>query len=145
MELKRPFKGDDGKTRVGIMHTGTHPEQNFSGKMVARGIADGWLSIVRGILVLHADPEDLTYKILRGPGRHCLHCGAVIENDPKGNSAREHMAKEHPGLASPDPQWPHGYKVVDGYECVLAAAQHEKFNFHAVRERKRAPAPKAEV
>lgn len=55
---------------VEIQHTGTTPNQNFSDTLVLAGLREGWLSIADGVLTLRGKPEDLTYKILRTPGKY---------------------------------------------------------------------------
>jgi hypothetical protein len=113
---------------VEVKHTGTHAEQNFSHRIVAAGLAEGWISLGRGTLTLHAPAEDLLYAILRMPGRYCLHCDHYLADDgDRGVKLREHVSRAHAGAVSPDPATPAGYVWLTYYECRLDAAQHAKF------------------
>lgn len=143
MLLKRIYKMPDGWVKktdehgnctnqppldyISVGHTGTHAEQNFSVNFVADGMAQGWLSISGDTLTLHAVPEDLHYRILRRPGRYCLHCAAQLPDDEKGLLARLHVSTEHPGIASPDPSNPAGYEKLNHFECVLDEKQHVRY------------------
>ncbi len=109
---------------VSIGHTGTTPEQNFSDHFVAGAIKEGWLSIGAGKIVLHVHPEDLVYRIVRTPGFYCCHCGAGAASQV---DARAHVVGAHAGKKSPDANNPAGYRRLNGYECVLEAAQHKKW------------------
>lgn len=123
MELKRINK--DGKLdHIQVNHTGTHPEQTFSTQMVDQGMAEGWISVVKGELVLHAKPEDLHYAILNGPGFYCCHDGS---KHATGKDAQNYTAKKFAGKPSPDANNPAGYRKLNGYELRLNAAQHAKF------------------
>jgi hypothetical protein len=53
-----------------VKHTGTHPAQHFSTGLVAAGLAEGWMTIGPGKLILHGKPEDLVYTITRVPGEY---------------------------------------------------------------------------
>jgi len=82
---------------IEIKHTGTTPDQHFSDRLVAKGLAEGWVTIHDRVLTLHATPEDLRYAILRVPGKY--------------------LAKTAPS----------GYEVIHYYDCLLDRAQHERF------------------
>lgn len=110
---------------VAIVHTGVDQKQNFSRRLIDAGVAEGWVTLSRGMITLHTEEADLAYTILHMPGRYCLHCEQHFPTDPTGSESRRHLAVTHPGAESPDAQWPHGYKVLEGYECLLDAAQHE--------------------
>lgn len=123
-----------------IQHTGVQAEQNFSQKMIEAGQAAGFLTISKGELIIHAKPEDLTYKILRGPGYYCCHCGEAIvdanlfvkgdDGEPTDRTiGMVHVEEVHGGKESPDSNNPSGYRRVNGVECVLDKEQHKKFNF----------------
>lgn len=131
MLLKRIYDHADAKapklSHIELKHTGTHAEQNFSRRLVEGAVAEGWMTLSKGKIILHAKPEDLTYTIKRAPGHYCLHCNAKIESDGLGAEARQHVASQHAGEKSPDPAWPHGYLVTNAYECVLEEGQHRKF------------------
>lgn len=131
MELKRINK--DGKfDHIQVNHTGISPEQNFPEDMVLSGLNEGWVSITGSKLILHAEPEDLEYEILRTPGRYCLHCGERLPSEKRGAAnqgamAREHVAKHHKGVPSPDSSNPSGYVWLRNYELRLNSSQHDKF------------------
>jgi hypothetical protein len=83
MMLKRIFKKDtDGSLvvsdsgpildHVQCWHTGVRPEQNFSDRLVKSAIAEGWMTLSKGKLILHCKPQDLEYTINRTPGRYDL-------------------------------------------------------------------------
>ncbi len=143
MELKRHFqrdatgeliRGSDGQPALAfieVRHTGTHPEQNFSTRLVEGGQAEGWIEIDGDELTLLAQPEDLHYTIRRRPGRYCLHCGEKLPDDdggPKpGALARQHVAEKHAGQPSPDPAQPAGYFRTNAWECILDLEQHDRF------------------
>lgn len=142
MLLKRIFDHDaDGKpttvSHLEVKHTGTHAEQNFSERLVNSGVAEGWITLGGGKLTIKAEPENLVYTILRGPGHYCCHCGQpitdaalLVDREPSGARIPRglvHVIEAHGQAKSPDPSNPSGYRKVNGYECVLDAAQHEKF------------------
>jgi len=112
---------------LSLKHTGTNPEQNFSRRMVDAGLQEGWLSMARGTLTLHTTEDDLAYTILKTPGTYCCHCDMRLDDDPSGASNRQHVEREHPGEASPDPANPAWYRVTNAYECVLDEAQHARW------------------
>jgi hypothetical protein len=154
MELKRHYEKDaDGKpvrvSHVSVVHTGTTPQQNFSGRLVDAGLADGWLAISGTRLTIKTDGEPLGYTIVHPPGVYCCHDGKPIAlsqrarderlRDPThaklaASEARAYLEKHgFAGKASPDPQNPSGYRVADHYECVLDADQHAQFNVQAMK------------
>jgi hypothetical protein len=135
-----------------INHTGTKPEQNFSEGLVQAGITEGFATVSRGELVLHAEPEDLVYEIIRGPGHYCCHCGEPIPDanaflkDENGEETDQtvgmlHVAEVHGGEKSPDPNNPSGYMRLNGYQCRLSDKLHKKYNFE-LWQRKRMEGPK---
>jgi len=131
MLLKRIYDTSDKKrpkfSHILVIHTGHSAEQNFKRQRVEEGVTDGWISLSQGKLILHAKPEDLVYSIKNSPGHYCLHCKSQIMSGADGAMSRLHVSTSHKDIASPDPQWPLGYRVTHAYECVLDAAQHEKF------------------
>ena len=106
-----------------VVHTGTHAEQNFSTRMIERGVAEGWATVGEGKLTLKCDPEALVYAIKRGPGFYCCHCARRLED---ASSSAAHVAAEHEGKKSPDASNPAGYSRINQYECVLAPQLHAK-------------------
>ena len=105
MLLKRHYKRDAKGALIEppqvdhleVKHTGIHAAQHFSTRLVAAGIAEGWLTIEGGQLFLKAKPEPLRYTVKRVPGRY-----------PKADA-------------------PGGAEVINYYECELDPAQHQKF------------------
>lgn len=133
--LKTPLKRVDAQGNcinpppfdyIEVKHTGTDAEQHFSARLVNQGIAEGWISIGGGKLVLHAKPEDLVYAIERVPGRWCVHCRAKLPDDVTGAAARAHVAANHAGQVSPDSRYPAGYACPAHYKVRLDAQQHER-------------------
>ena len=118
-----PFAGME------IKHTGTSPEQNFSERFVTKGREEGWIGIADGVLTLYGTPENLTYTILRVPGRYSCFDGSKLPDDEadQGTLARAYIAEHHAGALSPDPENPAGYYKINHYECVLDSEQHEKY------------------
>jgi len=116
-------------SHVEIRHTGTSCEQHFSTRLVERGMAEGWIAIQDGHLILYAQPENLIYDIVRTPGRYSCFDGRKLPDDPgdTGALARALLAEQHTGQPSPDPNHPAGYEKINYYDCVLPAAQHAKF------------------
>lgn len=133
MKIKRNFK--DGRcTHVDILHTGYSQEQNFSTRLVTNALSEGWMSMQNGEIILKASPEDLVYKILRGPGYYC--CFDHMKFDD-AVSAKNHVDTQHKGEKSPDPNNPHGYEKINHYHCILDAAQHNKYKINAVKTDKK--------
>jgi hypothetical protein len=105
MVLKRQYrKRIDGSlqtppvvSHMEIKHTGQSPEQHFSTRLVAAGLAEGWLVIEGSTLTLKAQPQDLIYQIRRTPGTY------PIEGNPSG------------------------VETIHYYDCILDAAQHARF------------------
>ena len=107
--------------------TGTTPEQRFTPAFVTEGLNAGWIELAGDEIILRAYPEDMRYQVARQPGRYCLHCGEKLADDAIGEMARLHIAQKHNGVASPDPNTPAGYVMLNYFECVLNAEQHEKY------------------
>jgi len=89
--------------------------------IVERGIAEGWLAIADGRLSVRTAPgtDDVVYRIIRGPGRYCCHCGSTVGSE---REARTHVATHD--AASPDPNNPAGYLNAAYYECVLEGSSN---------------------
>ena len=124
-----PIKG------LKLKHTGTHPEQNFSRRLVEAGVAEGWASMGRGKIVLHTEGEDLEYTIVRMPGTYCCFCDAKLDDDTTGALPRAHIAQQHAGETCADKSNPAGFRVTNAYECVLDEEQHAYWNAQVVAER----------
>jgi hypothetical protein len=130
-----------------IRHTGNHEAQNFSEGLVEAGRREGFLTFAQGKITLKCKPEDLNYKILRGPGYYCCHCGKQLQDanffiknasgeQTKTTRGMQHVETVHKGAKSPDLGNPAGYRRVSGYECELDAAQHRRFSFAEYRKKR---------
>ncbi len=126
MYIKRIYNGDK-VDYLSLAHTGIGPEQNFSIKFVTDCLQHGLMHTLGDKLSLNCYPEPLHYTIKRRPGAYCLHCGEQLSSDNRGIFARLHVAEKHAGRPSPVPGEPAGYVVLNHFECVLDAAQHEKY------------------
>lgn len=109
---------------VAIAHTGVDARQLFSTRLVEGAIGEGWMSLSKGKLTLHATSDDLVYAVKRVPGHYCSHCVAKLEGE---QAAKEHVAAAHAGVPSPDKNNPAGYEKLNGYDCELDSAQHVKY------------------
>lgn len=119
---------------IEVKHTGVHAEQNFSERLVQDGVKRGYITLSRGVLTLHGEPEDLDYKIARTPGFYCCHCGVEIPDaglrTPEDSSitiGTRHVRQEHGDKESPDPSNPSGYRRINHYEVVLDHGQHARY------------------
>lgn len=64
MYLKRLF--EDGKpNKVRVLRAS--PRWNVSPRLVERGAAEGWLSLVGGFVVLNTEAGELRYRIVAAP------------------------------------------------------------------------------
>lgn len=139
MFLDRP-KHDEtrGHAVVGIRHTGTAAEQNFSRRLVLRGAAEGWLRMDGATLVIHGDPEDLVYTIDRTPGYYVKSTGERIPLSEL--AASEFFSSSTPALAAAEARAflagkglpATDYEATLAYHCTLAPEQQAKFR--AVRD-----------
>jgi hypothetical protein len=126
MRLKRLYAhaADGTPTTVrGIRVLRASERQHFSPGLIDGGIREGWLSMGQGRLTLHGEAGDVVYQLVRTPGAYCCHCDARIEDAsvlvaPGFTRGRQHVAQAHPGVASPDPTSPAGYRVESYYTGV---------------------------
>lgn len=102
---------------------------HFIQKTVDKYVSRGLMTQSDTALILHTIDGDMVFNIDHPPTRVCLTCGehltnedtakggeAIPQGDPRlGAAARKHMAEKHPGVASPDPQHPSGYKYKKYY------------------------------
>lgn len=91
------------------------PLQNFTPRLLFKGIDEGWVSIDGDTIKLKTKPK-LTYHVLRKPGHYCAHCDAALAGETE---ARAHVAEQHDGEISPDPGNPAGYRVDNFFACEL--------------------------
>ncbi len=101
------------------------PRQHFSPELVQRATAEGWMSLVQGVLTLHGEDGDVRYRMLRSPGYYCCHCGMALEEAgawaDEGRTTTQgmvHVATAHPKKASPDASNPAGYERITYFDCV---------------------------
>jgi len=142
MLLKRLYKDNGTVSGVELRHTGIHPEQNFSDRLVEGACAEGWMTVADGAITMQTDVGPLRYTVKRTPGYYCCHDGKRIPISDAAQrerlrtgigrlaaaEARAYLATHgFAGKKSPDPAHPAGYQVLDYYECVLDAKQHAKY------------------
>lgn len=91
----------------------TSPVQHFSERVVAGGLAEGWLVIGDGrITIRNAIGDDVVYRIVRAPGWYCCHDGKKLNNSDEG---REYVDTFFKGVPSPDPNNPSGWCRIHHY------------------------------
>jgi hypothetical protein len=90
--------------------------QNFTPRIIERGTTEGWLSLVDGHIVIHSTPNELIYKIVRGPGWYSCFDNTQFSGEQE---ARQHIEAHHKGELSPDRSNPSGYRRINHYECEL--------------------------
>jgi hypothetical protein len=101
---------------------GARRRQHFTPGLVEGGQGEGWLSVQGDRLTIHGTTvsngrERITpvvYRILRAPGYYCCHCQKAVIDAP---TAKLHVEAQHPGVASPDPANPAGYRRDNFYAC----------------------------
>ncbi len=123
-----PICGGDGQIKVavppvsGIKVLRAGRVQRFTQNFVNGGLQEGWLSMGDGRIVLHAEPENLTYRIVRVPGAYCCHCDEPVVGGLTPALALEsmrHVAQAHAGEECADPHHPSGYRQENCYTTVL--------------------------
>ncbi len=126
MEIKRIFKKDDKGELIrdqdgdAILDTirvkRLSKMQNFTQKLIDRAIREGFMSMIKGKIVLHTNDGDLSYKIVRSPGYFCCH-----DNEPLGGEkeCREYVEANFKGIESPDKNNPAGYRKDNFHACEL--------------------------
>lgn len=119
-ELADRFISQNSLPPIQHIEVEQHPRNgiwNISKKLLEEGMADGWLSIQDGKVVIRtADGEpDVEYQILRRPGHYCCYCGEKLQNS---KSAPEHIA-QHEGEAyakrDPDGSLPDDFDPTDQF------------------------------
>ena len=99
-------------THVKILRAG--PRWRIPAQVVAEATAEGWMTLADGIVTLKAYPP-VRYKVLRGPGLYCCHCGQAQTDR---HAVQAHLLAEHRGKASPDAENPSGYARLNYFDCV---------------------------
>lgn len=131
MKLQRQFT--DGKcTHMAVIHTGASADQNFSQRLVAHGLAEGWLTRDGDHLLLKTEGEPLRYRIKREPGYYCRSTGERIDISV---AAVAQLFAGHGLLSAAEANaWlvsrgkPAGdYEATWAYECELDAEQHARY------------------
>lgn len=105
-----PVKG------VQILHAGAR--QKFSVRLIATAVAEGWMTLDANRIIVKGQPQNVTYRIERAPGRYCCHCSEKLPDDVGGLLARIHVSQRHPTVPSPHPNHPAGYGMTNAFECV---------------------------
>lgn len=133
MLLKRRYaRNQDGSvtdpTPIGVevLNLGATPHWHPSPDLVAMGVNQGWIVIndKQTVLTIRTDAVHVHYKILRGPGYYCCHCKEKLPGTPGtadlllNRQRLAHVAEQHPGKTSPDPENPGGYEGISYYDCV---------------------------
>lgn len=131
MELKRLYqRGADGTLVrdekdlakcIGVQVKRMGLKQKFSPDLIAAATAEGWLTMAAGKITIKHTEGEITFDVVRKPGRYCCHCGEKLAGrdiDPGGAMARAHVAAKHSGETSPDPENPSGYMVTAAYKGV---------------------------
>jgi hypothetical protein len=129
-------------THVRVIHTGTHPQQNFSHRVVEQALVDGWMHLESdgkiATLTVTAEPEDLHYRLKRAPGYYCRSTGELIPISPtawtrmRSTGQGDMSSREAKAWLLARGKDAGDYEVTNAYECVLDAEQHAKFQ--AVRD-----------
>ena len=121
MLLKRLYDMSDPDKPVvkGVEVLRAKERQHFSPDLVAKAADQGWMEMAGGKIALNAENGTILYKIVRGPGYYCCHCGKHMSD---GAVARAHIDKEHAKKTSPDPANPSGYERIHYFDCVKESA-----------------------
>lgn len=90
-------------------------KQNFTRKFIDKSLEDGFMSMIKGDIVLHTNPE-LTYKVVKVPGIFCCFTGVRLGDQKE---ARAYIADNYAGEKSPDLNNPSGYRDDRFYACEL--------------------------
>lgn len=89
-------------------------QQKFTPTMIIRASMEGWMSLQGGRLTINGEEGVIVYRVIRTPGCYCCFDDAPMAN---GAAARAYIDAHYPGMPSPDPQNPHGYRVDNFYYC----------------------------
>ena len=106
-------------TGIQVKRLSADGKQKFSPKLVKTGQDERWLTKGDNTITIHDQEGDIVFNILRAPGRYCCHCQEKLPDDPKGEAAQKHVAKEHKNQESPDLANPAGYEMINYYDCEL--------------------------
>ena len=112
-----PIRDDDGNLvldYVKVLRYGK--KQHFTQKFFDKAMQEGWITLSRGMVILHTKPDELQYKIIRSPGYFCC-----FDNAPLGGEkeARAYVATNFDDQVSPDRCKPAGYRKDNFFACEL--------------------------
>lgn len=118
MRLKRLYRQPltDPPMVRGVTVLEADQAQNFSPRFLDGGVAEGWLTMERGKIVIHGENRTLTYRIKLPPGYYCCYCDRALDDGP---AARAHIEETHAHEPSPDENNPAGYRRDNFFACVL--------------------------
>ena len=117
MFLKRIFTGEEGNRVFDHLKVISHNKtQNFTQKFIDKGIEEGYVTLSKGNITIHAKPNDLVYKIVRMPGWYCCHDDKKMESS---EDAKRYLIRNFKGKKSPDSNNPSGYRKDNFYHCKL--------------------------
>jgi len=86
MFLKR-ISNDDGQfTTVQVRNLS--PEWHLTPKLLHKGITDGWLTLARGAVTLHATTGDIKFTIVHGPGAYRADTDEALDTRGSGAERR---------------------------------------------------------
>jgi len=111
--------------------------QELSPKYIHRGVAEGWLSMADGKVILKTlNKGDIEFIIARTPGYYCCYCGVeIVDGGTRVQGDKTvgmiHVEENHSGEGSPDITNPHGYTKINSYTLVN---QGEAFGEPATKE-----------
>lgn len=113
--------------------------QRFTQNFITGGLLEGWLFMGDGLIVLRAEPEALTYRVVRGPGAYCCFCDESVPGGQTKALADEslaHVAQAHSEEGIADPHHPAGYRVEAFYTTVLEKGEPIELPEAAAMDRK---------
>lgn len=130
MEIRRIFKDinqpkDYSKPNAGlevdyveVIHA---PDiQKFTQRFLEKGVSEGFVSIDNNQIIIKSNPENVVYNIIRTPGYYCCHDDQKLSD---GRLAKKYIDDNYPGIESPDPQNPSGYRKDNFYFCEKAKGE----------------------
>lgn len=118
-------------TGIQLIKLAATRRHHFGKTWIAKHIDRGFVTKTDKAITLHTVDGDMKFSIDHPPGRYCLHCDTALPNEDEdggfpaghpelGKAARAHVAKEHKGAKSPNPNHPHGYKHKPYYGATAA-------------------------
>jgi hypothetical protein len=116
MKLKRLYHHPltDPPMVRGVTVLESAAEHNFSPRLLDGGIAEGWLTMERGKVIIRGENKTLTYRIVLPPGYYCCYCNRALDDGP---AARTHIDEDHRDEPSPDQNNPSGYRRDNFFAC----------------------------